>query len=285
MNTMSLKYFYTAVLLMLCKLVPAQVFNNQMSLLDKINVYKVVTFEEFVNRFNNDPKSNIKKAYKYYHVEFKIRRPALIKSLFDYETASWDTVAINSFTAEALDAKKSKPLNAATGLFAEVKCRFRYHSADAELPLILRYISDPQKGSKWVICGVGVHSLALNDVTVPKIKENMTAKFITPVNNEINFTELEKVFSDKNNLHDYFDKEFFLKKRAVAFYNAVVQNQVQFLDVKDIYYHELQYEGWIFIVKEFRRNTLNSGWLISKLIKTLPEAKAQYLENLLGEQL
>jgi hypothetical protein len=176
-------------------------------------------------------------------------------------------------------------LNASTGLFAEVTCRFRYNSADVELPLILRYLSDAQKGSKWIICGVGVHSLALNDVTIPKIKGNTVTRFINPVNNEINFTELEKVFDDKNNLHEYFDRDFFLKKRSIGFYNAVLQNQVRFLDVTDIQYHDLQYVNWIFTVKEYRRNTLNSGWLISKLIKAAPEAKEKYLETLMGASL
>src|SRR5204863_8607664 len=108
--------------IIVCQHLAAQEVSNKMSLLDKVHVYKVVTFEEFVNRFNNDTKSNIRKAYKYYHIEFKIKRPALIKSLFDYETKTWDTSEINRFTSEALAAKSTKLLNASTSLLAEVKC-------------------------------------------------------------------------------------------------------------------------------------------------------------------
>ncbi len=227
-----------------CQQSSAQVFSNEMSSLDKINVYKVVTFEEFVNRFNNDPKSNIRKAYKYYHIDFKIKRPALIKSLFDYETKTWDTAEINRFTTEALEAKSTKLLNESASLLAEVKCSFRYNSADVEIPLMLWYISDAAGASKWIICGIGIHSLALNDFSVPNLENSKAVRFINPVNNEINFTELVKVFEDRENLPEYFEKDFFLKKRSIAFYNAVLQNQLRFLRVKDVQYHDLQYDNW-----------------------------------------
>ncbi|MEP6750493.1 MAG: hypothetical protein ABJB86_22340 [Bacteroidota bacterium] len=284
MNNNRIRYVFAVLALFVHQYATAQVFSNGMSALDKVNVYKVVTFEEFIHRFNNDVKSNIRMAYRFYKVEFKVRRPALIRSLFDYETKAWDTAMISNFATAAIDTRKVAFLDQGANLLAEAVCRFRYGSADIEVPVVLHYISDPEKGSKWVIVGVGHHPLSLKEVTLPVIKEKAVLRFINPVNNEANFTELSRVFDDKENLQDYFDHALFLKPRFGAFYNAVLNSELQFLYVKEIRYHALQYENWIFTVKEFRRNTLNSGWLISKLLRVnTPEEKNNYIKTLMGE--
>ncbi len=53
--------------------------------------------------------------------------------------------------------------------------------------------------------------------------------------------------------------------------------------VRDIQYHDLQYDNWIFSIGNFQRNTLNSGWLINNLTKTTPQYKKKYLDTLMGD--
>ena len=284
MNNNRIRYVFAVLALFVYQCTAGQVFSNGMSALDKINVYKVVTFEEFVHRFNNDLQSNIRMAYRYYKVEFKIRRPVLIRSLFDYETKEWDTAVINRFAAAAIDTKSFGLLDPGSKLYAEAVCRFRYRSAEIEVPVILHYVFDPENGSKWVIAGVGQHPLPLKEARLPAVKEKDVLRFINPVNNEANFTDLSRVFDDKQNLQDYFDRGLFSKPRFVAFYDGVLNDELQFLYVSEIRYHALQYDNWIFMVKEFRRNTLNSGWLISKLLRVnTPEEKNNYIKTLMDE--
>ena len=284
MNNNRIRCLFAVPVLLIYQCAVGQLFSNEMSALDKINVYKVVTFEEFVNRFNNDTRSNIRMAYRYYKIEFKLKRPVLIKSLFDYETKAWDTTVINIFAATAVDTKQFPLLDPGANLFAEAICRFRYQSADLEIPVVLHYIFDPKNGSKWIICGVGNHPVSFKNVKMPVLREKAVRKFINPVNNDANFTDLTRAFDDKENLQDYFDRAFLLKPRFAAFYDGLLNSELKFLYVREIRYHALQYDNWIFTVKEFRRNTLNSGWLIDTLIRVnTAEEKKKYIKILMGD--
>ena len=51
----------------------------------------------------------------------------------------------------------------------------------------------------------------------------------------------------------------------LEFYNAVLNRQIQFMDVIKIKYHFLLADKWILTVENFSREALNSGWLINRM--------------------
>jgi len=263
----------------------AQVFTNDAGAREKHFIYEVKQIDEFFERFNNDTGSFIRKAYKNYHVKYTIGRPKLIKSLFNYETKTWDQAVINDFVKEVTLPQNPDKLNfQAEGWFAEARCKFQYNGAVIDIPIILRIITDNRKRSKWMIAAVKSAALKTGATEAPVEENRNTLKFINPASHASNFIELAKAFGDKENLADYFEAGFFKRNNALAFYDAVLNSRVKFLYVKDITYHFLQAGKWIFTVDYFPRETLNAGWLINSIKKASEEDKKEYLRNLLEEQ-
>ena len=262
-----------------------QVFENTAGSREKHFVYEVKQIDEFFERFNNDENSFIRSVYKLYKVEYKIDRRNLIKSLFNYQTNSWTQDVIDNFVNTALKVQMPSRHNFyGENWFAEALCKFQYNSTEIEIPVILKIVTDESKRSKWVIAAVKDNPVksAVTITSVAPAKSN--DKFITPSGHANYFIELEKVFDDKENLAAYFDLSFFRRNNSLNFYQAILQNHIKFLHVKDIKYHFLQVSEYVFTVEYFQRNTLNSGWLINNLKKiSLPE-KEQFRKKLLGEQ-
>ena len=167
--------------------------------------------------------------------------------------------------------------------FAEAICKFQFNSTEIEIPVILKIVTDENKRSKWVITAVkgNANTTDVSITSVAPAKSN--DKFITPSSHTNYFIELERVFDDKENLSAYFDPSFFKRNNALGFYDAILQNRIKFLHVKDIKYHFLQVAEYIFTVEHFQRDALNSGWLISSLKKTSAVDKDQFIKTLLGE--
>ena len=262
----------------------AQVFTNDAGAREKHFVYEVKQIDEFFERFNNDTGSFIRKAYKMYRVKYNIDRPKLIKSLFNYDTKSWDQSVIENFVKDVTLVHDPYKLNfRADGWFAKANCKFQYNGTATDIPIVLRIISDSKGRSKWVIAAVKAGSLKAGPAAAPVEERNSHQKFINPASHANNFIELDKALDDKENLADYFEPAFFKRNNAQAFYNLVLNNRIKFLYVKDITYHFLQSGKWIFTVDYFQRESLNAGWLISSLQKVTDAEKTVYLKNLLEE--
>lgn len=283
MNALILKTGWLSLLLLgLNKLIGQQVFVNDAGAREKHFVYEVKQIDEFFERFNNDSNSFIRREYESYHIKFNLSREQLIRSLFNYESRSWDTVLITSFVNTVLNT--SKPLDFyGDGWFAEATCKFEYNATTIEIPIILRIETDEHKRAKWMIAAVKPSSLKQEASMTPMPDRNGTQKFINPASHANSFIELGRAFEDKAHLSDYFEKPFFKRTNSIGFYNALLKNQIRFITVKDVKYHYLQVDQWIFTVENFQRKALNSGWLISRLKSADTTEKNLFLKNLLEE--
>jgi hypothetical protein len=262
----------------------AQVFTNDAAAREKHFIYEVKQIDEFFERFNNDSSSFLREVYKSRHVKFKIDRTKLIKSLFNYDTKSWGDNVVDSFTSAAVKIKMpTKRDFYGENWYAEADCKFQYNSSVIDMPIVLRVFTDQFKRSRWMVVAIKSNALASEATLSPIITGEDNTKFISPVSHTTNFIELHKAFEDKANLADYFDKFFFDRTKSLEFYNAVLNDHIKFLYVKDVKYHFLQVEGWIFCVEYFRRQSLNSGWLINSLKKATADDKEEFKRLLLGE--
>lgn len=260
-----------------------QDYTNDAGSREKHFVYEVKQIDEFFERFNDDKDSFIRKVYESYKTKYNIKRAELIKTLFDYETNSWNVAIIDSFITAVSSKKKPLLLNFyGNDWYAEALCSFKYQSAEIDIPIVLKLYTDEKKGSKWIIEAVKHNSLPMENASSPlPVKDNQ--KFIHPASHSNNFIALGKALDDKENLSVYFDKTVLQENNAWTLYDAVLGNQVKFLYVKNITYHFLQITDWIFTVSSFPRKTLNSGWLIDSLKPASEAEKKKYRTSLLGK--
>jgi len=284
MSSLLLRTGWACLLVLTVGQTSAQVFVNNAGAREKHFVYEVKQIDEFFERFNDDSSSFIRKEYESYHKKFNLSREQLIRSLFNYESHTWDSTVISDFLGGILHVNTPLLLDFySNDWFAEANCKFEYAGAVIEIPVILRIEADARKRSKWMIAAIK-HNSIKQEVQVTLAADGAKKnKFINPASHASNFIELARAFEDKEHLSDYFEDGFFKRANAIGFYNALLKNQIRFIGVKDIKYHYLQVDGWIFTVENFQRKALNSGWLINQLKNVTEAEKKVYRKNLLEE--
>jgi hypothetical protein len=244
----------------------SQSFSTNDRAKEKHFVYEVKEIDEFIERFNDDPGSFIRGVYKAHHAKFNIDRQHLILSLFNYENMSWDSVIMNKFISDV--TKKKKPIYLdfyGDNWYAELTCKFKYNSSSIVIPIIMEIEMTPNKGSKWMIVAVGPSTLKSKIVVTELAQSKVKTKFISPTSYGTNFVSLKRAFDDKENLSNYFKSANLKRSNMLEFYNAILNRQIDFMDVIKIKYHFLLNNNWVFTVENFPREELNSGWLINHI--------------------
>jgi hypothetical protein len=264
----------------------AQVYSNDAGTREKLFIYEVKQIDEFFERFNDAPESFIRDVYKQRRIAFTVSRPKLIKSLFNYDTGWWNTATVDSFTAYVCTPSRPVLLDFAHhDWFAEARCLFQTSTTVIEIPVVLQVVKDERNGLKWIITAIGDSEFSGRGKRRSVLQETARNRFINPASHGTNFIELGKALEDKQNLSAYFSKDFFNRKNAPEFYSGVYSGAITFMYVKDVKYHFLQVDNWIFTTEYFDRKSLNSGWLVSKLIRSSANSKEIYRSNLLGSTL
>jgi hypothetical protein len=156
--------------------------------------------------------------------------------------------------------------------YAIVDMIFLCKGVSKTIPLTMKY-NHNSAGSSWVIAGVDLDSLG--------IKLKRENGFIDPVDNELNFIELSKIFKSKKDVLNYTNQNFRPDYLSI-FISLVKTNYLIFSHVEQVHYHFLNIPGWIFKVDHFNRLDLNSGWLISEVFKATDSAKLNYNNSLLN---
>jgi hypothetical protein len=261
----------------------SQVYSNNDGAKEKHFIYEVKEIDEFFERFNDDPGSFIRGVYKAHHTKFNIDRQRLIRSLFNYENMSWDSVIMNKFISEV--TKKKKPIYLdfyGDNWYAELTCKFKYNSSSIVIPIIMKIEMTQSKGSKWMIVAVGSSTLKSKIVLTEMAQSKIKTNIISPTSYGTNFVSLKRAFEDKENLSGYFESFYFKRSHMLEFYNAILNREIEFLDVIKIKYHFLLADKWIFTVENFPREALNSGWLINHIQRVSSFEMENYRNKLLS---
>lgn len=199
-------------------------------------------------------------------------RRSFIDLLFDNQSTTIDALIKNEFIYKCTLADQQKHLDFHGGeWFAEVKTTFNYKGQELDLMLFLK-LQEEEVGSKWVITNVVFEPFLDQFIDAEKLPEE-ERKFLHPLSHELDFMNLIKVFTSKAVLEQYAEKEFkpdFLTLFIYEFRNL----NLQFVTVKEVKFHFFQLDNWYFELSEFNRNTNNSGWLISNLLKIDKEDQA-----------
>ena len=86
------------------------------------------------------------------------------------------------------------------------------------------------------------------------------------MSHEIDFMNLIRVFSDKDNVEQYIEKERSPDYLSMFLYELKKGN-LKYQSVTNLKFHFFQINGWYFELANFNRPGGNSGWLISSLTK------------------
>ncbi len=258
----------------------AQFFSTDDKLKDEMFLREVKVIDEFIERFNDDPSSFIRREYKKQNKPYELSRKEILVSLFNLENAQWNTNAsLGEFFRDASDSVNPPHLAFAdSNWYAEAKCTFMVSGKKVEVPLILQVQMAKNNGAKWMIAGVGDNIIFNGQPSaVPGLSDYQPKpinKFIATSSYATNFSELVNTFADKKNILDYFTPDLLATERGKRFVNMILQSKMEFKYAADIKFYFYQIPNWVFEVEEFDRKSLNSGWLIND-IKKVPQSEKE----------
>jgi hypothetical protein len=251
-----------------------QINGQDLDIYDKIPaaqnmVLRVKQFDEFIGRFNytqdifGNPISN-------YFTE-KISRKEYLNSLIDLKDPRFIAGGtefdpeykgkIDSFISEVTNPENPRFINPNSELiFAEAESIFELDGRKTTINLILKKETS-HLSVKWVIAGIkndfaGIATIPFQDSVI---------SIIPPNSNETNFMALHRVFEDSKNLPGYFYTDFENDNLSILLYYSQ-KHDLEFIGIKEITYYILDIPGWVLVVKEFNRDSKNSGWLITDVI-------------------
>jgi hypothetical protein len=155
-------------------------------------------------------------------------------------------------------------------IIAEAKARVIYKGNPHTISLFLN--QEVSKGSvKWVLLS------AKGDLLDVFRKDTTMVRFIPPASNETDFINLKRALEDKNHLQDFAHKGFTPDLLSIFFF-CINTGILKYEYVEEVTYHVLDISGWYFRVKDFNRNELNSGWLITDL-KRYTSTVSNYIDS------
>jgi hypothetical protein len=232
---------------------------------------------QFFLRFNGEEDVQGKRFYPGDpgYRDLKMRKK-YVNMLFDNSSPVISADARFVFVDEVLNKKHPSYLNFySNGWFAEVGASFLYKKEKVNIILYLK-IEKQLNGYKWVISEVFFDRFLswfthLNDTTNLKY-------FIHPMSHELDFMNLHKAFREPENLDFYFEKGY--KPDMTGLFVMEMKNgNLSFVAVNNVKFHIFQVPNWYFELSWFNRNSPNSGWLISNILRVSDQEKKDLMKN------
>lgn len=261
---------YTVVLFLLISLSFPDIKGQKMTGKDNgaedLFTARVKQFGEFSARFNNTEDFNGNPADSVFRS--RMPREKMLSLLFDLndprinpQNKSYSpgyiktrTEFISEIAGKGLELDRYSP-----GIIAEARSRIIYNGKPLTTSIFLNQEIE-NSGLKWVI-------LSVPDLFKEEFKEDSSMiRFIQPTSNETDFINLQRALRDTGYLHQYAYKEFRPDNLSVFLY-CLNTGIIQYEYTEEVIYHIISIPGWYFKVKEFNRNELNSGWLITDLAR------------------
>jgi hypothetical protein len=237
---------------------------------------------QFFRRFNGEEDIMGK---RYYSKDSQYRDPKARKkfltALFNQQNADITALEKNDFIAEVISKQNPVFLDFhGRDWFAEVSATFTYKKERANLILYLR-IERQDSGYKWVISNVyfdrfNQYFRHVNDST-------NTTLFLHPLSHEVDFMNLHKIFKDGENI-DYYLENPYEPDQLALFVMEMKNGNLKFESVDNEKFHFFQVPGWYFEISYFNRNDMNSGWLISNMLKITANDKKSLIRNYTHEK-
>ena len=159
--------------------------------------------------------------------------------------------------------------------FCEVASSFIWKKQNVNVIIYLR-IEQQNGGYKWVISNVfcdkfNEYFTHLADTTNLKF-------FLHPMSHEVDFMNIHKALEDTKNIDYYLDR-YYVPDYLAIFVSELKEGNLKFVSVNNVKFHVFQVPNWYFEISFFNRNSYNSGWLISNLVRLAPGDKKELLKH------
>jgi len=228
---------------------------------------------QFFMRFNAEEDIQGKRFYPgdagYRDVK---KRKKYLNILFDNSNSLISNDMKFVFIEEVMNKKSPTFLDFhAKGWFAEINAAFLYKREKANLIIYLK-IEKQNGGYKWVLSNVYFDRF---ESWFTHVNDTANLKyFIHPMSHELDFMNLHKIFKEPEKI-DYYLENNYTPDMLALFVMELKSGNLSFLEVNTVKFHIFQVPNWYFEVSYFNRNNVNSGWLISNLLRVAePEKKA-----------
>jgi hypothetical protein len=260
-------------LLLFPKLLSAQSYEKEYVTLF---AWQVKQIDEFIERFNDNDSTLIRQYTRKTIPAVALTREKLIKSLFNARQKNWNFQQIIQFIKQVDDKDHPEYLDFYQDKWqANVLCSITRNGIPGQVLLRLKIENTANGGSKWVIFdvdssflrqhrGAALKSL-LSQPVLPGPVDNET--FLSPVSHTTDFFNIDQVSSETKSIGNFLAPSPQYSRAFCLFINECIDHQLKIVKVNSITYSFYQIKGWDIEIQQFNRDTRNSGWLISKLIK------------------
>ena len=241
------------------------------------NLYlaEVKQVDEFIDRFNNEK----------FHINIDTSKSEYkennILALFNLERlngASDSAITeVSAFIRTVVDSGVNIRYEDTLWL-AKAPCYGKLKNRQVEFILWLNVEHRKEDMYKWVV--------AKAEGNIFKLTPSRTSEriMIMPDDHEINFITLKDITSQNDDYITNYRQKYFDLDETSVFYSLVYYNLLDIDYVKDLEFLFFQVPGYVFHIKYFNRETLNSGWLIDKFEKMSKEEKITLLNNLYNQK-
>ena len=156
--------------------------------------------------------------------------------------------------------------------YAKAKCHGKFKGKDVDFTLFLTVENRRDSMYKWTISNV--------DGSIFKLKPSRkTAKaMLMPDDHETNFMSLYRITTEKDDYVTYYANKKFKTDELSVFFALVYYGLLDIEYVADLEFFFLQVPGYVFSIKNFDRETDNSGWLINSFNKEKLKGKLERLK-------
>lgn len=230
---------------------------------------------QFFRRFNGEEDYNGK---LYSSKDTMYRSPGLrqlyLSNLFDKLNTGMPDSLKDNFIYSVTDRYDPKYLNhRRNDWYAQVDVIIKYEDKQHPCTLFLK-MERENKGTKWVLANVYFEPFTTLFKGVDYFHDNTykPGPYLHPKSHEIKFVNLKKAFNRLDEIEKYAMNEYNPDYLTLFIYE-LKRGNAEFLDVKNVKFHFFQVDNWYFELSSLSRKSMNSGWLISDLMRVAEKDK------------
>ena len=227
--------------------------------------FQVKSIDEFILRFNGKDSGYFKERLTKLNKDYKTSRSNLILSLIDNELLEQDSLLCQQFMQSAMDSIAPFFLDLyKSNLYAVMNGDYLLDNENTKITHILKLKSSSidAKDYEWMISYVPLYQL------VDTIKNNVS-HYLSPSKHNQKFY----------NLPDYINKvsidevvNIQTTNGLSTYYSFVLRDYLKLekMDITSLKYY-IYARGWLIEIKEIKRKGLQSGYLVNRISKIMPQ--------------
>lgn len=214
---------------------------------------RVKLVSEFIQRFNGEEKNP--------YVDPKATDVEKINlcQLFDIESIVKNRAEVEPKAFQFIDSVMQNNVKihySDVEWYAKVKCVGTFKGKEVTFPMYLTVEHRGKDMYKWVIADV---EGKIFDLFPSRESDKI---MLLPNEHESNFMRLNSITSEKDDYITLYSSKYQNVNKLTVFNTLVYYGYLNIDYVTDIEYTFLQVPGYMFTIKEYERESTNSGWLI-----------------------